>query len=267
MRKYDVRINGQDRRNLSEEEVADLFGRGFVKRETPCKVTGTNDWRDVNEFFPTLKYLPVGAPIRIREPAAPASRIDVDFEHDERRKPALTSALKAGWVCFGLGLAIAWIFPPAFLFYSIALTMAIVAMVTHQVNKGLALLLITFVGMGTSAFISLMLAVGLFAAAVAPVVAKAEKNVEERRLAERQYVEAQQKALASISHSFATPPPSFPVAQPRSIPIESFNQRQLLDEIARVERQQRDLRRVGGDLPGASQVYLEQLRNALDKGG
>lgn len=246
-----------------------MYCRGFVRRDTPCKVAGTNDWQDVNEYFPTFKYLPVGAPIRIYDfpEPAPARRTDVDFEHDERRRPALTSSLKAGWICFGLGLAIAWIFPPAFLFYSVALIMAIVAMVTHQVNKGLALLLTCFVGMGTSAFISMMLAVGLFAAAVAPAVAKAEKNAEEMRQAQRKFLAAQQRALASIGQAYASPRPSFAMQSPQSVSLLNLSQRQLLDEIARVEKQQRDLRRLGRDLPGSSQVYLEQLRTALDKGG
>ena len=115
--------------------------------------------------------------------------------------------------------------------------------------------------------VSALLAVGLFAAAVAPAVAKAQKDAEEMRQAQRQLLTAQQKALASISQAFAAPRPSLPVQQPRSASIQDLNQRQLFDEIARLEKQQRDLRRSGRELPGSSGVYLEQLRSALDKGG
>jgi hypothetical protein len=268
VRKYDVKVNGQARRDLAEEEITDLYSRGSVTRDTPCKVVGTDEWWDVNEFFPTLKYHAVGAPIRVRElPQQPVRRADVDFERDERMRPAMTSALKAGWICFGLGVAIAWIFPPAFLFYSVALIMAIVAMCTHQVNKGLALLLTSFVGMGTSAFVSMMLAIGLFAHAVAPAVAKVEKDAEEMRRAQRQFIAAQENALASIGQSLTTSRPAIRTQRPQSASIQDFNQRQLLDEVARLEKQQRDLRRSGRDLSGSSQNYLEQLRSALDKGG
>lgn len=220
---------------------------------------------DLNEYFPTLKY---GCPARV--PPLPVTTVlqpIVDFDTDERKKPALTSALKAGWICFGLGLAVAWIFPPAFLFYSIALILAVVAMCMHQVNKGLALLLSTFIGMGTSAMISFFLAVGLFAAAVGPAVAKANKEMERQREVERQLIVTQEKALSQLNQAFTNPPATrFQVPHATPIPIQSMNKRQMFDEIARIEKEKRDLRRIGRDVPLETEDYLEKLKTALDAG-
>ncbi len=263
VRKYDVKIGDQIRWAQTEEQIVRLFSQGSVTRDSPCRLTGSPDWQDVNEFFPTLKYGCAVTPPEL--PAGVDRRPTIDLDRDERHKPAMTSSLKAGWICFGLGLLVAWIFPPAFIFYSIALIMAVVAMCTHQVNKGLALLLSSFIGMGTSAMISFFLAVGLFAAAAAPVVAKVNKDIERQREAQRQLMEPQRKALASLNKVFTQPAPLVP-RQPTPTPIRQMSKRQLFEEIERVEKQQRNLRSAGQDLPLSTVDYLEKLRTALDSG-
>lgn len=261
----------------SEADILALFCRGLITHTSRCRLSNTATWRDVNEFFPLLKYQPPvsGVPVPVPAPTPSPGPPPLGFSRDERGKPALTSALKAGWICFGLGLAIAWIFPPAYAFYSIALILAIVAMCTHQVNKGVILLLSSFVGMGTSILVSVTLAVGFFALAVTPAVVKAQKDMEQVRLqqeaAQRNLLAAQQRVIASLNpalprqpfiqptfqaHSPSTPPPS---VQPL---IQSMTQHQLFEEIARVEKQQRELRKAGRDLPPSTRDYLEQLRNA-----
>jgi hypothetical protein len=264
VRKFDVKIDGLFRANLAEEEIRDLFSRGFLKSDAPCRVADSHEWRDVNEFFPLLKYQVVGAPIGINELPEPAHH--VDFDQDKRQKPALTSSLKAGWICFGLALAVAWIFPPAFIFYSVALVLAVIAMATHQVSKGLALLLTTFVGMGASAILSFFLAVGLFTAAAASSVAKKNTEIEASHQRQRDLFVAQHRALASLNQSLAHPPASLAVRQATPIPIQNMSKRQLFDEIARIERERRDLRRTGRDVSLTTEDYLEKLKNALDTG-
>lgn len=244
-----------------------LFSRGLVNRDSPCRIAGTEAWQDVNEFFPTLKY---GSPTAVPPPVR-SIRVDpdpvVDFNRDERNKPALTSSLKAGWICFGLGLAIAWIFPPAFFFYSVALIMAVVAMCTHQINKGIILLLSSFVGMGTSAMISMFLAIGLFAAAAAPGIAKANKQLEQAQQQQAQLVAAQQRAITSLNQAIMRPAATpFPVRQSTPMPINAMSKRQLFDEIARIEKEKRDLRKFGRDVPLVTEDYLEKLKTALDAG-
>ena len=251
--------------------------------QTQCRVAGKHTWQTVDEHLPLLKYvhraasptvpkvasiIPVSVQVATNPPVA-----DEPFRTDERGKPSLTSSLKAGWICFGLGVAIAWIFPPAFLFYSVALIMAIVAMCTHQVSRGLILLLSSFVAMGTSALLSMILAVGLFAAAMKPALADVQKANEQMRRAERD-MEAQMQGFRAntnraLQRALApTPRPALPSFQPASpvvgYPPESLSQRDLMDEIARVEAKQRQLRRMGRDLDSLTQDYLSKLRAKLD---
>jgi len=111
------------------------------------------------------------------------------------------------------------------------------------------------------------LAVGLFAAATAPVVAKVNENIERQREAERQLMKSQQRALDSLNLLIVHPPPSPQVVrQPTPTPIQQMSKRQVFGEIERIERQQRDLRRIGQDLPLSTVDYLEKLKTALDSG-
>ena len=80
------------------------------------------------------------------------------------RRPA-TSAVLAGWICVGIGLLTAWFFPLAHVFFSIAIILSIVAMATHQVRSGLALL--------AGALASIGVCVILFIGGVAMIVAGA----------------------------------------------------------------------------------------------
>ena len=51
-----------------------------------------------------------------------------------------TSAVRAGWICVGIGLLTAWFFPLANVFFGIAVILSVVALATHQVRSGLLLL-------------------------------------------------------------------------------------------------------------------------------
>ncbi len=269
--------------DLPEEEVETLFKLGQVDRKTQCRVTGRRDWQNVDECLPLLKYIhrtasqtvPAVAPIIPASvavlPVEPA--LDEPFPTEERGKPPLTSSLKAGWICFALGVAIAWIFPPAFLFYSVALIMAIVAMCTHQVSRGLILLLSSFVAMGTSAFLSMILAVGLFAAAMKPAIEEAQKTNQQLQQSQRNMqtqVQQPQSAGTGTLRQVPTPPqlPSFPSAQAADpvvgYPPVSLSKRDLVDEISRLETRQRQLRRIGRDLDRLTYDYLTKLRAELD---
>ncbi|MDQ6656319.1 MAG: hypothetical protein M3Y80_10960 [Verrucomicrobiota bacterium] len=115
----------------------------------------------------------------------------------------MTSALRAGWICFGLGLLMAWFFPFGHVFFSIAIITAIVAMCTHQVDRGLALLLASFVGVVVCAAIFITLVVGAIGAAAAPIVR--ESNLQRKRSEEAQAKMAEQFTAASAraAQSFA----------------------------------------------------------------
>ena len=80
-------------------------------------------------------------------------------------RPPQTSALLAGWICVGIGLLTAWFFPPAHVFFSVAIVLSVVAMATHQVRAGLLLLASSLAGIGVCAV--------LFVCGVAALVAGA----------------------------------------------------------------------------------------------
>lgn len=280
VKNYDLQVGGQLLWNKTSDEVEELFFRGRVRRDTACRVSGTDPWRDVNEFFPLLKYerSPL---VRVKTETIeerPPSPAIVDVERDDHGRPGLTSALKAGWICFGIGAAAAWIFPPAYLFYSVALILAVVAMCTRQVNRGLILLLSSFVGMGASALMFFLLAGGLFVHAVAPAVAQANRDLEESRAIQQKALndlhQAQRNLSKSLGQTMQPPPvsrPFTPVARQSPPPVvkpgsfENMNQRELFLEIARLENQQRELRKQGRDLPQVTRDYLARLQAAHDR--
>jgi len=263
--RYDVQVGGQIAWNQSEVEITDLFNRGLLTRTSQCRLAGTSRWQELNDFFPLLKYRSVGGGAVGLVVAQPPP---LNVQIDDRGKPVMTSALKAGWICFGLGAAVAWIFPPGYGFYSIALILAIIAMCTHQVNRGIILLLSSFVGIGTSAMISFFLAVGLVSAAVAPAVAKAQKMQAEQQRMNQDLLVAQQRAIAALNRTIPPPPPPIwnqPPTTPAPVsftPISKMSARQVFDEIARLEKQQRKLRKIKQDLSPANLEYLHQLRDA-----
>lgn len=186
MKRYDVQVEGRTRIGIGEEEIKPLFRDGRIGRETPSRISGTHDWRTIEDLLPLLKYefsMPARVPATVPPilPTAPASPV-AWIDHDDEGRRALTTSLKAGWICSGLGAAVAWVFFPAYFFYSVALVMAVVAMCTRQVSRGLILLLSTLVAMGTSALISVFLMGTLFVGALGAAAAKAERDGKEQRL-------------------------------------------------------------------------------------
>lgn len=137
-----------------------------------------SDWKTVEDLLPLLKYeFPVPSPA-FSIPHSTDSVPNASPGHDNKGLPALTTSLKVGWICFGIGAAVAWIFPPAYVFYSIGLIMAIVALCTRQASHGIVLLLSSFVAMATSAFISIFFAGTLFSSGLGVVANRTEQRIE-----------------------------------------------------------------------------------------
>ena len=144
--------------------------------------------------------------------------------------------------------------------------MAIVAMCTRQVNKGVILLLSTFVGMGTSAFISFVLVVGVFAHAVGPVVKQLDRDLERQREAQQQAIRTLNSSLNQILQVPKVTIPTPSPATPRpSLALSRMNARELLSEITRLEKDQRVLRSIDRDLSKSEADYLVSLRQAYDR--
>jgi hypothetical protein len=263
VKRFDVHLEGQTRANVGEEEIKPLFRDGRIGRETPCRISGTRDWRTVEDVLPLLKYefsMPVRVPVPMSGPPIPSAVQDSPvgwIDHDDEGRRALTTSLKAGWICFGLGAAVAWIFFPGYFFYSVALVMAVIAMCTRQVSRGLILLLSTFVAMGTSALISIFLMGTLFVGAFGAAAAKAERD---REAASAEMREAQTRLNDALDRTLTKLPTTTP--EP---PVEQWSAKETLDEIARVEQRHRFIRRQGRDVSSSDIQYLNRLRSAHDK--
>lgn len=114
---------------------------------------------------------------------------------EEMRRPA-TSAVPAGWICVGIGLLTAWFFPLAHVFFSIAIILSVVAMATHQVRSGMALLAGALASIGVCAI--------LFLCGVAMIVAGALGSVTKTR-----------SELAAASRPVPTTPRAIPAVTVR----------------------------------------------------
>ena len=177
---YELHVDGYHT-PLSATQIAELFHASRLRRHDPCRPVGQNNWQTIDELFPLLKY-----------EASPASSIpNANSAAAAIRRP-LTSALQAGWICFGLGLVLSWIFPLGNIFFSIALIAAVVAMCSHQVHRGLVLLLSTFCGMTVCALI-------FFAVVLGTVGAVATTALKSQHSSVKQIGAAQTEAVAQMA--------------------------------------------------------------------
>jgi hypothetical protein len=80
--------------------------------------------------------------------------------------------LRAGWICFFIALAVAWIIPLGHVFYSVAIILAIVTLCRMPPRHGLTLLICSLLGIGLSAAISLMVGATLLMTVMASFMQK-----------------------------------------------------------------------------------------------
>lgn len=159
---YEVNVEGYHT-PLAATEIAELFYSGRLRLSDQCRQVAGSTWRTIDELFPLLKYDSTRRTVGPL-PGDGRSRTNFTREHGhefgETRRP-ITSALKAGWICFGIGLSVSWFFPLGNAFFSIAIITAVVAMCTHQVNRGLTLLLTSVAGIALSTLIFFTLVLGV----------------------------------------------------------------------------------------------------------
>lgn len=240
MKLYELLVEGYHT-PLSAEEIAKLYSAGRLRKTDPCREAGTQQWRTVDELFPLLKY-------DSRSPASssPSAR---DLSALDRRdaggppRPAATSALRAGWICFGLGLAVSWFFPLGNAFFSLALVTAVVAMCTHQVNRGLILLLSSFAGIG----LSILFFFALVAAKAEPAFKQMSADLNRLRAAQKKLSDPMQPVtLPPNPQTLLQDDPNLSAAAPAQVPatflVPSFKQAPALaqpDVTAASERSRR----------------------------
>ena len=281
MKKYELHVEGYYS-PLTADQIAELFRAGRLRRSDRCREVDAREWRTIDELFPLLKYDSSGSTSGL--PPARRGRVNSAFDGNDEpgdvRRP-ISSALKAGWICFGIGLAISWFFPLGHAFFSVALITSVVAMCTHQVNRGLALLVSSFVAIGLCTLIFFTLVLGTIGVATGAALTEAQKR------AERQQAQQRRPVSQSPSRSQTVPVPvPIPVATPVSRtaatdpkPIAStFEQRQQYElamqqqrqadaQKAADERQQRQAVREAErqrDRINAKEASLQQLQKSID---
>jgi hypothetical protein len=193
---YDLLVEGYHT-PLTAPQIAELFHAGQIHRNDPCKEVATERWKTIDELFPLLKYHSSGSSRSIRR------GVSTDPSTDNA-KPAGrpgTSALKAGWVCFAIGLSLSWFSLLGNAFFSIAFITAIVAMCAHEVNRGLILLLSTFCGAALCALIFFTLVIGTMGVVDAPAIEQANASLKQTRAAQARFanqIAASNQQLQSI---------------------------------------------------------------------
>lgn len=177
--------------NLTEKDISVLYQSGGISKNTVCVAEGKQSWQTIDEMFPLLKY-----------EGHSATRYS---DYPTITTLSWTSAMTAGWICFGIGAAVSWFFPPGYVFFSTALVMSVVAMATHQVSRGLILFLSSFLAMGVSMVISFILAIGLFAAAASSVITKVDEESKKRNTVTNQQLNTFHQAAQNVMQSIPSP--------------------------------------------------------------
>ncbi|WP_348548260.1 hypothetical protein [Chthoniobacter sp.] len=196
----------------------------------------------------------------------------------------MTSALKAGWVCFGIALAVSWFFPPGNLFFSVALITAVVAMCTHQVNRGLALFAASLAGIAVCTVVFFTLVIGAVGMAAAPAIKKADQEMNRMQRAQTEaltQLAVASKQIQSVvpSAPLKIPASSFkPTSNPNVTPQLAVNAERARQRVSEQEREsaqreaadraqrQANVREAERqrDLARAKEQQLQQLQKSLD---
>ena len=194
VKSYDLLVDGYHT-PLTSAHIAALFRSGRLRKNDPCKEVGKDQWRTLDELFPLLKY--DSSRVSESKEAAPLACRDSSVSRP------MTSAIKAGWICFAIGMFLSWFYPAAAFFFGLTIVTAIVAMCTHEINAGLKLL---FSAIGGVAF-SILMTLGTFVTFFAGIVALAKGSQEA-------HLKAAFKMPASSSHvASVSPQPSAPSIQ------------------------------------------------------
>lgn len=283
MRRYELHVEGYHA-PLTAEQIAELFRAKQVRRNDKCREVGAREWRTIDELFPLLKYdsssgisgLPPTGSGRKK------SAFDGSDQPGDVVRP-MSSALKAGWICFGMGAAISWFFPFGNAFFSVAVITAIVAMCTHQVNRGLALLLSSFVAIGLCAVVFFTLVLGTLGVVTGTALKQANENMQRQQAQQRralnQMTAANQQTQTAMRNTFASigAPRSAPAAQLQqaSRPFDQQQQYDLATARAREQQQraaaeeqkrQQNIREAERqrDLAKAKEEQLERVQSSID---
>jgi hypothetical protein len=264
---YELQVEGYHT-PLSPDQIADLYRAGRLRNNDPCREVGSSRWKTIDEVFPLLKH------DSARWPALPVKTVasSVLERRDDPVPAASTTALKAGWICFCLGLSISWFFPPGNIFFSVALITAVVAMCTHQVNRGLALLLSSFLAIGLCALLFFGLVLGTAAITGAAAMQKFDAELKRSQAQQQQSLALLNSAVQQL------PQPSFPIpastpgyvqsnASNSPAPSQFFaQQRTALAQAQEAQARSAAIRRLEQqrDESNAKEARIAQLQKSID---
>jgi hypothetical protein len=258
---YDLLVDGYHTPR-SAEDIADLYRAGRLRNSDPCRVTGTEQWKTLDELFPLLKH--DSGRFSSLTPIATKSSARARTDAPGTPYPATTSALKAGWICFGLGLAISWFFPLGNVFFSVALITAVVAMCTHQVNRGLALLISSFCGMVLCAVMFFALALGAVALTGAAAMQKADADLKRIRADQQRALHQLNASVQQLEAAPAVLP--MPSASVRNSTAQHATASLLFNAPPEDRTKRETVRRaeIARDRINAKEQRLQQLQKSID---
>lgn len=282
MKLYDLLVEGYHT-PLTASQIAELFHADQIQRNDPCKEVGTERWKTIDELFPLLKYDSSGSSESTRRGVS----TDPSTDYAKPAGRPATSALKAGWVCFAIGLSLSWFFPLGNAFFSIAFITAIVAMCAYEVNRGLILLLSTFCGAALCALIFFTLVIGTMGVVAAPAIEQANASLKQMRAVQARFanqIAASNQQLQSMKpgidgSALSLPPNSLiksrssqttqntqGLATRQAYAIEQANQAAQQAESDRA-RQREAVREAEAqrDRINAREQKLEQIQKSIDR--
>jgi hypothetical protein len=255
---YELQVEGYHT-PLSPDQIAELYRAGRLRRADPCREVTSRDWRTLDEIFPLLKYDSRGS-VALRVKTTRSSVLEE--RENEASLSAYTSALKAGWICFGAGLSISWFFPFGNAFFSVAIITAIVAMCTHQVNRGLALLISSFCGIAVCSLAFFMFVLGAAAITSSAMARKFDTELKRSHAQQQQTLNRLNPALPSTPLWSAPADSPRPVAAPQLPSRSQAASAQAEEARARNEAvRQAELQR---DRINAREQQIAQLQKAID---
>jgi hypothetical protein len=281
VRRYDLKTTeGKTFSQKTKEEVSLLFDSCTIDDGTECRMVGDSRWHPLNELFPLLNYGVPPAFVRRTQTTQESVR-NSGLDPDDHGRPSMTTALKAGWICFGLGAAIAWFFPFGHLFYSGAIVLGGMCISTQQRARGLVLVINSCAGIGLSTLIFFRPGSGPVIAASPAPTPKPKSLAEEVKEGKYRGATLQRFVTSGFENIARTPltPPASPsprvgsTSAPKppnmaippiplrsmaeaakanapppkpSLPIEQWSAKELLAEISRLEELQRASRKADG---------------------
>jgi len=140
---------------------------------------------------------------------------------DDTSQPP-TTAIKAGWICFGLGALTLWIFGIGIVFFSAAFIFGIVAMATHEVRRGLVLFSCSLVAIVLIPLSLMFLGLGVLGYAATKAQQRMEASAPGLRSLAKPPTSVSHVSPPSVRHSYAAPQPPQPVRDPLTSSVESF---------------------------------------------